>query len=164
MLGLLEEREQLRARPLEGILVARVERAHPKAPDQEEDGLHEEVAPDRQGDADGSRPGEDARQREAAQAQRRLHDEGAQPGALVEREAAEARDQQCHSHRDLDQVEISDARVFTGAEGLTWSDSAERVHTRSLEELANWLGERAHAGRLAPQGFPKNNRFGPVGL
>jgi topoisomerase-4 subunit A len=31
---------------------------------------------------------------------------------------------------------------------------------RSLDELRDWIGDRAQAGRLAPQGFPKTNRFG----
>jgi topoisomerase-4 subunit A len=34
------------------------------------------------------------------------------------------------------------------------------VHTRSVAELKDWLGERAQAGRLSPQGFPKTNKFG----
>lgn len=55
---------------------------------------------------------------------------------------------------------VSDVAVFTGAQGLTWSDSAGRQYNRSLAELAEWLGDRAQAGRLAPQGFPRNNRFG----
>jgi len=60
--------------------------------------------------------------------------------------------------------EIADARVFSAEEGLSWSDSAGRVHTRTLAELADWVGERAQAGRMAPQGFPKTNRFGETGL
>jgi topoisomerase-4 subunit A len=56
--------------------------------------------------------------------------------------------------------EISDARIFKGAEGLSWTDGAGRTHTRSLDELRDWLGDRAQAGRLAPQGFPKTNKFG----
>jgi topoisomerase-4 subunit A len=60
--------------------------------------------------------------------------------------------------------EVADVRVFTAADGLSWSDSAGRVHTRTLDELADWLGERAQAGRMAPQGFPKNNSFGEHGL
>jgi topoisomerase-4 subunit A len=60
--------------------------------------------------------------------------------------------------------EIADARVFTAQEGLSWSDSAARVHTRTMAELADWVGERAQAGRMAPQGFPKTNRFGETGL
>ncbi len=42
---------------------------------------------------------------------------------------------------------------------LTWTDSAGRVFTLSLKELADWRGNRADAGRLAPKGFPKNNKF-----
>lgn len=59
---------------------------------------------------------------------------------------------------------ISDVRVFTGEEGLTWTDSSGRSFTRSLEELAEWRGERGQAGRLPPTGFPRSNRFGPSNL
>ena len=55
---------------------------------------------------------------------------------------------------------LSDLRVFSAAAGLTWTDAAGRLHTRTLDELKDWLGDRAQAGRLAPQGFPKTNRFG----
>jgi topoisomerase-4 subunit A len=30
----------------------------------------------------------------------------------------------------------------------------------SLKELADWRGNRADAGRLAPKGFPRSNKFG----
>jgi topoisomerase-4 subunit A len=56
--------------------------------------------------------------------------------------------------------ELSDARVFSKAEGLTWTDGAGRLHTRSVAELKDWMGDRAQAGRIAPQGFAKTNRFG----
>jgi topoisomerase-4 subunit A len=56
--------------------------------------------------------------------------------------------------------EVSDIRVFSGAAGLTWTDGAGRTHTRNLDELKDWLGDRAQAGRLAPPGLPKSNRFG----
>jgi topoisomerase IV subunit A len=56
--------------------------------------------------------------------------------------------------------ELSDVRVFAKAEGLSWTDSAGRVHTRAAAELKDWMGERAQAGRLSPQGFPKTNKFG----
>ncbi len=49
--------------------------------------------------------------------------------------------------------------MFEAEKGLTWTDSAGRVFTLSLRELADWRGNRADAGRLAPKGFPKNNRF-----
>ena len=55
---------------------------------------------------------------------------------------------------------VSDARVFNAADGLTWQDSSGRSYTRSLEELRDWQGDRAQAGRLPPQGFPRNNKFG----
>ncbi|WP_299812243.1 DNA topoisomerase IV subunit A [uncultured Roseibium sp.] len=56
---------------------------------------------------------------------------------------------------------LADIRVFKGEEGLTWSDSSGRSFTRSLEELAEWRGERGQAGRLPPTGFPRSNKFGP---
>jgi topoisomerase IV subunit A len=56
--------------------------------------------------------------------------------------------------------ELSDARVFSKGEGLSWTDGAGRLHTRSAAELKDWFGDRAQAGRLAPQGFPKSNKFG----
>jgi topoisomerase-4 subunit A len=55
---------------------------------------------------------------------------------------------------------LSDARTFAKAEGLSWTDSAGRQHTRPAPDLKEWMGERAQAGRLAPQGFPKRNKFG----
>ncbi len=55
---------------------------------------------------------------------------------------------------------LSDIKTFEVEKGLTWTDSAGRMFTLSLKELADWRGNRADAGRLAPKGFPKNNRFG----
>ena len=54
---------------------------------------------------------------------------------------------------------ILDICVFDLATGLTWQDSAGRTHTRSKEDLAEWLGERAQAGRMVPKGFPRNGKF-----
>jgi len=54
---------------------------------------------------------------------------------------------------------LSDIKTFKAQEGLTWIDSAHRVFTLSLKELADWRGNRSDAGRLAPKGFPKNNKF-----
>ena len=56
--------------------------------------------------------------------------------------------------------ELADARVFSAESGLSWTDGAGRVHTRTLKELGDWLGDRAQAGRIAPPGFPKSNKFG----
>jgi topoisomerase-4 subunit A len=55
---------------------------------------------------------------------------------------------------------LSDVTTFTAQAGLTWIDSAGRSFTMTLKELADWRGNRADAGRLAPKGFPKNNHFG----
>jgi topoisomerase IV subunit A len=55
---------------------------------------------------------------------------------------------------------LSDIRTFMAAEGLTWIDSAGRSFTTPVKELADWRGDRAAAGRLAPKGFPKSNKFG----
>ena len=54
---------------------------------------------------------------------------------------------------------ISDVITFSGEEGLTWRDSSGRSYHRSLDDLAEWLGERGQAGRLPPNGFPRSNKF-----
>lgn len=56
---------------------------------------------------------------------------------------------------------LADIAVFAGATGLTWTDTSGRAFTRSLDELRDWVGDRAAAGRLAPPGFPRSNRFAP---
>jgi topoisomerase-4 subunit A len=55
---------------------------------------------------------------------------------------------------------LSDLKTFKAQQGLTWVDSAGRSFTFALKELADWRGNRADAGRLAPKGFPRNNKFG----
>jgi len=52
---------------------------------------------------------------------------------------------------------LSDAVAFTLKQGLAWVDSSGRTWT--VTDLAEWLGERAQAGRLPPKGFPRSNRF-----
>ncbi|NNE23359.1 MAG: DNA topoisomerase IV subunit A [Rhizobiales bacterium] len=52
---------------------------------------------------------------------------------------------------------LADIAAFTMAEGLSWIDSSGR--TWRVNELAEWVGKRAQAGRLPPKGFPKNNKF-----
>jgi topoisomerase-4 subunit A len=56
---------------------------------------------------------------------------------------------------------LADVRVFKKADGLTWLDSAGRTFTLSWSELKDWVGVRAQAGRIAPKGFPRSNKFGP---
>ncbi|MCB1484252.1 MAG: DNA topoisomerase IV subunit A, partial [Hyphomicrobiaceae bacterium] len=55
---------------------------------------------------------------------------------------------------------LSDVRCFKKSDGLTWLDSAGREFSLSWGELKEWVGERAQAGRLAPKGFPRSNKFG----
>jgi topoisomerase-4 subunit A len=55
---------------------------------------------------------------------------------------------------------LSDIKTFKGAEGLSWTDSAGRAFILALGELKDWRGNRADAGRLAPKGFPRINKFG----
>jgi topoisomerase-4 subunit A len=53
-----------------------------------------------------------------------------------------------------------DAKTFTLAEGLSWTDSAGRVFVKPQAELVEWLGARATAGRMVPKGFPRTGKFG----
>jgi topoisomerase-4 subunit A len=52
---------------------------------------------------------------------------------------------------------IVDVKVFNIADGLSWRQG-ER--TRTETDLRPWLGARAQAGRMVPNGFPKSNKFG----
>ncbi len=52
---------------------------------------------------------------------------------------------------------LSDLTTFALADGLSWKDPAGRTRTESA--LEDWLSKRAAAGRMAPRGFPQNNKF-----
>ncbi len=52
---------------------------------------------------------------------------------------------------------LSDATTFMLASGLSWLDPAGR--TRTETELSEWISKRAAAGRMAPRGFPRDNKF-----
>jgi topoisomerase-4 subunit A len=52
---------------------------------------------------------------------------------------------------------LSDAITFNVSEGLSWLDPAGR--TRSELDLSEWSAKRASAGRMAPRGFPRDNKF-----
>jgi topoisomerase-4 subunit A len=52
---------------------------------------------------------------------------------------------------------LSDAMTFVLAEGLSWKDPAGR--TRTEMDLTEWHGPRAGTGKMAPRGFPRDNRF-----
>jgi topoisomerase IV subunit A len=55
---------------------------------------------------------------------------------------------------------IIDMRCFAMADGLTWDDSAGRTFVRTKDELLEWMGDRATAGRAVPKGFPRTGKFG----
>jgi topoisomerase IV subunit A len=53
---------------------------------------------------------------------------------------------------------LSDAKVFSKKDGLTWVDRSGR--TQTVEDWKAYLGKRAQAGRIAPKGFPTSKKFG----
>ena len=55
---------------------------------------------------------------------------------------------------------LADARSFTASEGLVVSDRAGR--SRAFEDMAEWQGTRAQAGRIRPKGFPSDGLMGPA--
>ncbi|PUB14785.1 DNA topoisomerase IV subunit A [Yoonia sediminilitoris] len=52
---------------------------------------------------------------------------------------------------------MSDVTTFVLEAGLSWLDPAGR--TRTQTDLDEWKGKRASAGRMAPRGFPRDNKF-----
>lgn len=54
---------------------------------------------------------------------------------------------------------VSDIRIFTMEQGLTWQDASGRSFTRGKLELLEWVGPRATAGRMVPKGFPRSGKF-----
>ena len=54
---------------------------------------------------------------------------------------------------------LSDVTTFKTDDGMSWVDGAGRSFTLAMKELKDWRGNRADAGRIAPKGFPKNNKF-----
>ncbi|RJG45504.1 DNA topoisomerase IV subunit A [Mesorhizobium sp. DCY119] len=55
---------------------------------------------------------------------------------------------------------VLDIKLFAMENGLSWQDSADRTFVRTREELTEWLGNRAAAGRMVPKGFPRTGKFG----
>ncbi len=51
---------------------------------------------------------------------------------------------------------LSDAKTFNMEKGLEYKYGAG---TTTVEDISPWVGKRAGAGRLPPNGFPKSNRF-----
>ena len=54
---------------------------------------------------------------------------------------------------------LSDAITFRFADGLSWTMGGAEGRTRTETDLALWRAARGAAGRLPPNGFPRDNRF-----
>jgi topoisomerase-4 subunit A len=54
---------------------------------------------------------------------------------------------------------LSDARSFRFSEGLSWAMGGESGRTRTEADVNPWRTARGAAGRMAPIGFPRSNRF-----
>jgi topoisomerase-4 subunit A len=55
---------------------------------------------------------------------------------------------------------LSDVKTFKAADGLTWIDDSKRTFVLTMKELAEWRGNRADAGRVRPDRFLTNLKFG----
>lgn len=54
---------------------------------------------------------------------------------------------------------LADAMCFRLSEGLSWAMGGDSGRTRTENDMSLWRVARGAAGRLLPQGFPRNNRF-----
>ena len=54
---------------------------------------------------------------------------------------------------------LADATSFKLDEGLSWAMGGETGRTRTESEIHMWKVARGAAGRLPPQGFPRDNKF-----
>jgi len=57
---------------------------------------------------------------------------------------------------------LSDVKTFTANDGLTWIGDGGRASNLSLKELAAWRGNRGDAGRVRPDRFLANLKFGRI--
>ena len=54
---------------------------------------------------------------------------------------------------------LSDARTLRFADGLHWTMGGETGRMRTESDLSPWRAARGAAGRMPPNGFPRDNRF-----
>ena len=54
---------------------------------------------------------------------------------------------------------LADAICFRMSEGLSWAMGGDSGRMRTENDMSLWRVARAAAGRLPPQGFPRNNQF-----
>ena len=52
---------------------------------------------------------------------------------------------------------LSDITSFDSEIGLVWFDKSGRKNV--LSNFEDWVGKRAQSGKIAPKGFPRNNKF-----
>ena len=52
---------------------------------------------------------------------------------------------------------LSDITSFDSEIGLVWFDKSGRKNV--LSNFKDWVGKRAQSGKIAPKGFPRNNKF-----
>jgi topoisomerase-4 subunit A len=52
---------------------------------------------------------------------------------------------------------MGDIITFKADEGISWSMKGGK--TRTQTDLTDWIGKRGNVGRMAPHGFPLNNKF-----
>ncbi|QDP20207.1 DNA topoisomerase IV subunit A [Sphingomonas xanthus] len=57
---------------------------------------------------------------------------------------------------------LSDAIAFALQDGITWPLGGESGRIRSESDLTAWRAIRGASGRIAPNGFPRSNRFEPL--
>ncbi len=54
---------------------------------------------------------------------------------------------------------LSDAIAFAIADGISWPLGGEAKRVRTESDLTPWRAIRGASGRIAPNGFPRSNRF-----
>ena len=54
---------------------------------------------------------------------------------------------------------LSDAVSLAMAQGLSWAMGGDSGRTRTETDLLPWRAARGAAGRMPPNGFPRDNRF-----
>jgi topoisomerase-4 subunit A len=57
---------------------------------------------------------------------------------------------------------LSDAMAIRFESGISWAMGGESGRTRTEGDLNPWRTARGAGGRMAPLGFPRDNRFGPA--
>ncbi|MCY7338595.1 MAG: DNA topoisomerase IV subunit A [Sphingomonas bacterium] len=57
---------------------------------------------------------------------------------------------------------LSDAMAFAMTDGISWPLGGDSGRVRSESDLTPWRAIRSASGRIAPNGFPRSNRFEPL--